>query len=276
MLSRRTLLIVGLILLIAANIIGLTLSSRNRAADLGMGRVGLTLLSPWQAVVSYSLRAVRNVWTTYFALVSTARENARLREDLGHVRAQNDHFKETAQENQRLRRLLDFQQAVGLDVLPAEVIGKDPSPWFRSVIIDKGTTSGVAKGQPVVTAQGIAGQVTEVAVKYAKVLLIIDQNTAVDTLVQRSRARGMVTGTSDDRCIFKYVMRQDDVRVGDVLIASGLDGVFPKGLRVGSVSAVQKEGPGIFQEVNVVPSVDFATLEEVLVVRSPTRPEIPD
>ncbi len=269
-------LIVGLILMIAANIIGLTLSSRSRSADLGMGRVGLTLLAPWQAVLSHSLRAVRDVWATYFALASTARENGRLRQDLAQVQAQNDHFKETAQENQRLRRLLDFQQAVGLDVLPAEVIGKDPSPWFRSVIIDKGTASGVAKGQPVVTAQGIAGQVTEVAAKYAKVLLIIDQNTAVDTLVQRSRARGMVTGTSDDRCIFKYVMRQDDVHVGDVLIASGLDGVFPKGLRVGSVSAVEQEGPGIFQEVRVAPSVDFATLEEVLVVRSPTRPEIPD
>jgi rod shape-determining protein MreC len=276
MFSRKTLLIVGLILLLAANVIGLTLSGRSRDADWGLGQVGLALVAPFQAVVSYSLRWAGDVWRHYFVLVNTARENDHLKKELARAWAHNDRLTETVQENRRLRRLLDFQQAVGLDVLPAEVIGKDPSPWFRSVIIDKGRLSGVRKGQPVVTAQGIAGQVAEVAERYAKVLLIIDQNTAVDTLVQRSRARGLVTGTSDERCIFKYVVRQDDVQVGDVLISSGLDGVFPKGLKVGSVSAVEKAGADIFQEVMVAPSVDFATLEEVLVIRSPPRPEVPE
>ena len=271
MFSKRMLLIVGLIFLITLNIIGLTLSSRQRNSDYGLVRVGLVLVSPLQAAVTHSLRFVRGIWYHYFALASVARQNDRLRRELDHARSLNDQFQETETANRRLRELINFQQSISVQFLPAEVIGKDPSPWFKALTIDKGRVQGVVKGLPVVTPQGIAGQVTDVSDQYAKVLLIIDQNNAVDAIVQRSRARGIVTGTSDDRCIFKYVLRKDDVRVGDILVSSGLDGVFPKGLRVGSVSGVYRQLSGIFQEVTVTPFVDFDTLEEVLVVRNPPR-----
>jgi rod shape-determining protein MreC len=109
----------------------------------------------------------------------------------------------------------------------------------------------------------------EAAGTYSKVLLIIDQNNAVDALVQRSRARGLVTGAAAGQCIFKYVLLKNDVKIGDTLISSGLDGVFPKGLRVGLVSNVIRSNAGIFQEVRVTPFVDFEKLEEVLVVLNP-------
>jgi rod shape-determining protein MreC len=122
-----------------------------------------------------------------------------------------------------------------------------------------------------VVPKGIAGQVTEVSSHYSKVLLIIDPNSAVDALVQSDRARGIIKGDAAGRCLFKYVLRKNDIAVGDIVVSSGLDGVFPKGLAVGKVSSIFKPKAGIFQEVTVTPYVDFEKLEEVLVVLNPKR-----
>ena len=154
-------------------------------------------------------------------------------------------------------------------VLAAEVIGKDPSPWFKTVTIDKGSADGVARGLPVVISEGIAGLVTDVTYSYAKVLLIIDQNSAVDALIQRSRARGVIKGGFSKRCFLKYVLRKYDIGIGDVVVSSGLDGVFPKGLRIGYVSSVVKQKAGIFQEITVMPYINFEKLEEVLILLDP-------
>jgi rod shape-determining protein MreC len=208
--------------------------------------------------------------TTFF-LIETAEENNYLKHQLSLEIEKNNLWVETELSNQRLRELLRFQKIMVETVMPAEVIGHDPSSWFKSIIIDKGIGDGIKKGLAVVVPEGIAGQVIEVSEGYSKVLLIIDQNNAVDTLVQRTRARGIVTGGSTDLCILKYVLRKDDVKVGDILISSGLDGVFPKGLRVGSVSGVVRRNSGIFQEVTVTPFADFEKLEEVLVVLNPTQ-----
>jgi rod shape-determining protein MreC len=158
-------------------------------------------------------------------------------------------------------------------VCAAEVIGKDPSPWFKTIIIDKGKDDGVGKGMAVVIPEGIAGQIMDVSSRYSKVLLIIDPNSAVDVMVQRTRARGIIKGGPAGRCHIKYVLRKQDVSVGDQIISSGLDGVFPKGLAVGHVSGVIKRNSGIFQEVTVTPHIDFEKLEEVLVVLDHTKHE---
>lgn len=267
------LLVVGVILVITLNIIGLSLSSRQPVPDYGLGRFGLVVVAPIQAAVTYGFNCVGDIWRHYFALVAAARENDRLRQALDQARGRINACSEIEQANRRLRSLIRFQQAIAQKVLPAEVVGKDPSPWFKSVIIDKGRADGVVKGLPVVIPEGIAGQVVAAAQHHAKVLLIIDANNAVDALVQRSRARGIVTGASDNRCVFKYVLRQDDVQEGDILIASGLDGIYPKGLPIGRVAAVHRQPAAIFQQVDVTPVVDFQTLEEVLVVMAPRRPE---
>ena len=120
-------------------------------------------------------------------------------------------------------------------------------------------------------AEGIVGQIIGVSRWHAKVLLVIDQNSAVDALVQSSRARGIVKGESTERCQLKYVLRKHEINLGDTVISSGLDGVFPKGLRVGRVSSVVRPNSGIFQSVSVAPYVDFETLEEVLIILN--RPE---
>ena len=262
-------MIVGLIVVIAVNIIILSVSSRTKEPVYGLGRLAIYFVAPLQKAVTHTGHFVRGIWEHYFLLVSVSKENDALRSQLNEALERGYRCTEVELSNQRLKSLLNFQQSIKRELLPAAVIGKDPSAWFKTIIIDKGRRDGVEKGLPVVVPAGIAGQVMAVAGAYSKVLLIIDQNNAVDALVQRSRARGLVTGAAAGRCIFKYVLLKNDVQAGDTLISSGLDGVFPKGLRVGQVSDVVRRNAGIFQEVKVTPFVDFEKLEEVLVVLNP-------
>ena len=270
MFSRKMMMVVGLVFVVTVNIIILAVNSRQKNPSHGTGSVAISLIAPFQNMVSGTLRFARELWSHYFDLVSTAEENEELLQKLRQAEERDNRFRELEMANSRMRALLRFQRRMDREVIAAEVIGKDPSPWFKTVIIDKGSDDGLDKGLPVVIPQGVVGQVAEVSGGYAKVLLIIDQNNAVDALVQRTRARGIVTGETTGRCRFKYVLRKHDVKVGDVLISSGLDGVFPKGLQVGSVTGVVRRNSGIFQEVSVLPFVNFEQLEEVLVVLNPT------
>jgi rod shape-determining protein MreC len=144
----------------------------------------------------------------------------------------------------------------------------DPSPWFRSIMIDKGFSDGIRKGFPVVVPEGVTGQIIEVTKHYSKVLLLTDRNSAVDSLVQKTRARGIIRGSSEQLLSFQYVLRKYEIHKGDTVISSGLDGVFPKGLRVGRVQDIVRKNSSIFQEVSVIPFVDFEKLEEVMVILS--------
>ncbi|MBN1930559.1 MAG: rod shape-determining protein MreC [Desulfobacterales bacterium] len=259
------------IILIAVNIIILSVTSKNRNSSNSTGRIGITLVAPFQEVAAHLLRFAEDIWNQYFFLVSVAEENADLKRALSRAIEKNNQCKEISLSNIRLRKLLNFQKKIANKFLSAEVIGKDPSPWFKSIIIDKGQYDGVKKGLPVVIPEGIAGQVIDVSAHYSKVLLIIDQNSAVDVMIQRTRARGIIKGESKGQCLLKYVLRKHDIRVGDVVVSSGLDGVFPKGLRVGYVSGVIRRNAGIFQEVTVNPYIDFEKLEEVLVILNPPK-----
>jgi len=272
MFSKKVILIVGLTLLVVVNVVILFIFS-SRYPSHGIGRFALFLVAPIQDAVSETIQLGGDVWRHYFALVDTARENERLREALQKSIARNSQWQEIELSNQRLRGLLDFKSSMSNVSVAAEVIGRDPSPWYRTIIINKGRSDGLHKGLPVVVPEGIIGQVTDVSSGYAKVMLIIDRNSAVDALVQRSRARGIIKGAATSRCIFEYVLRKDEVAVGDKIITSGLDGVFPKGFPIGNVTGVIKRTSDIFQEVIVTPYSDFEKLEEVLVVLVPPQPE---
>jgi len=265
MFSKKMVLIVGVIVLIAVNIIVLSVNSR-RYTTFGLERVAISFISPFQELVTRSIRFTQDIWYHYFALVTIAKENNALRTQLNRASEKSNLWQETDLANARLRNLLDFQKNITELVVAAEVIGKDPSTWFKTVIIDKGKADGLTKGLPVVMPQGIAGQVIEVANHYAKVMLIIDRNSAVDALVQRTRARGVIKGESTDQLRLDYVLRKKDVRVGDTVVSSGLDGIYPKGLRIGVVAEVIEHEADIFHEVLISPMVDFEKLEEVLVV----------
>jgi len=271
MFSKKMMVIVGLTLLIAINIIALSITQRHGDLPYGLGRIAIYIIAPFQNAVTHSIRFARHTWSQYFYLVSAAKENKNIKKELRNAVEQNKKLNEIEFTNYRLRKLLNFKKSIDHQVLPAEVIGKDPSHWYKTILIDRGKSDGVQKGQSVVVPDGIAGQVAEVLNNYSKVLLIIDQNSAVDAIVQRTRARGVIKGDSTDRYIFKYVLRKHDVRVGDTIVSSGLDGVFPKGLSIGYVSEVVKPSSGIFQDVTVMPFVDFEKLEEVLVLVNPLK-----
>jgi len=269
MFSRRTLIVSLIIALITVNIILLSVTSKLRYSPFGPGRIAIPLIGPMQQSASYSVRFVKGIWRHYFFLISAAKENESLKKALSREKKKNSQLKEIELSNKRLRCLLNFQKTMTHRVLSAEVIGEDPSPWFKAVTIDKGSADGVAKGLPVVVSEGIAGLVTDVTYRYAKVLLIIDQNSAVDALIQRSRARGIIKGGFLNQCFLKNVLRKYDIDIGDVVVSSGLDGVFPKGLRIGHISSVVKQKAGIFQEITVMPYINFEELEEVLVLLGP-------
>jgi rod shape-determining protein MreC len=265
MFSRKMVLIVGVFVLIAVNIIVLSVNSR-RYTTFGLERIAISFISPFQELVTHSMRYTRDIWQQYFYLVTVTRQNQIIRTQLNQALEVNNQWQETELANVRLRNLLDFEKTISEMVVAAEVIGKDPSAWFKTVIIDKGRADGLTRGLPVVMPQGVAGQVIEVSNHYSKVMLIIDRNSAVDALVQRTRARGVIKGESTDRCRLDFVLRKNDVRVGDTVVSSGLDGVYPKGLRIGFVSEVIEHDADIFHEVIVTPFVDFEKLEEILVV----------
>jgi rod shape-determining protein MreC len=265
MFSRKMVLIIGIIVLIAVNIIVLSFSSR-RYTTFGLGRIAISFIAPFQELVTRTIRFTRDVWQDYFYLVTVTRRNRALSTQLNQAIQMSNQWHETELANTRLRKLLDFQKTITERIVAAEVIGKDPSAWFRTVIIDKGKTDFLTQGLPVVMPQGIAGQVIEVSKHYSKVMLITDRNSAVDALVQRTRARGVIKGESTDRCRLDYVLRKNDVRIGDTVVSSGLDGVYPKGLRIGQVSEVIEHDGDIFHEIIITPFVDFEKLEEVLVV----------
>lgn len=272
MVSKKMVIIVVVILLLFFNMTILTMTSRlDMSAPGGVERVFIPLVSPFQKAVIRSIRSIKNVWHNYFYLVSVARENSELKKALSISNEKNNLYRETELFNERLRGYFKFKDKIDYSVIAAEVIAKDSSAWFKTIIIDKGTEDGVKTGMPVVVPEGIAGQVVDAAAKYSKALLIIDRNSAVDALVQRTRARGIVKGESEDGCLFKYALRKHDIVKGDIIVSSGLDGVYPKGLRLGYVADVVKKDSGIFQDIEVEPFVDFEKLEEVLIVLNPEK-----
>lgn len=273
MFSRKMVVIVGVVVLIVVNIIILTVNSEPGESSFGLGGVAMTLSAPFQEGVIRTTRFVKNIWQHYFLLVSTSIENDLLRQQLNLARQQQTLYEETYRSNARLREMLNFRESWGGSMVAAEVVGKDPSPWYQTVIINKGQHDGVAKGMPVVVPEGIVGVVIDTTGSYSKVLMIIDPNCAVDAQVQRTRARGVIKGDPSARCLFKYVLRKQEVRLGDTVVSSGIDGVFPKGLRIGRVSEIVKLSSGIFQEVSVTPFVNFETIEEVLVIAPPPAPD---
>lgn len=266
MFSKYRLIGLGISIFFIINLIVISTSIKKKYSSAPGTSFVLSVVSPFQEVGIKCLRLLENMWSGYFALASVAKENDILKEKLRIAIEKENWYREIELENQRLKNLLEFKASNPYKVLVAEVIGKDPSPWFKSVTINKGSKHGIQKGMPVVVPEGIAGIVTDTAINYSKILLLIDSNFGADALVQRSRVRGIVKGESVDKCYFQFVLRRHDVKVGDVIVSSGLDRVFPKGLVIGDVSEVNMSTSDIFQEVVIIPRVDFERLEEVLII----------
>jgi len=270
--QARKFIIPILIFLLALSLISANLHSRENMSFFESLVVGIT--SPVQKAVWGIIGGVGSVWRGYFYLVGLEKENQALKRELQELKLQMNRYREADLANERLRALLNFKKSIATPLLPAQVVAFDPSGWFQTILIDKGRNDGVVQDMAVVSAEGLVGRIIGVGSHHAKVLLILDGNSAVDGYIQRSRARGVLVGLGLELCLFKYVQRNEDVQVGDQVISSGMGGVFPKGLHVGTVQEVVRGSSGLFQRVEVKPGVNFSRLEEVLVVIQPP-PEKP-
>jgi rod shape-determining protein MreC len=262
--------------IIAAAIVTMVLD--RRAMDSGgsdlpawIGTV-LDVAAPVQKVVAVPFEAVRGTFSRYIALVDTQSENTRLRARVGSLEEANLQLREALVASGRLQRIAEMRERYEIPMLPAELVGADVSPWFRSVLVDRGRDRGVRSGMPVISEQGLVGLVTATSVRSAKTTLVLDRQTAIDGVIQRSRARGIVRGEGSDELSFEFVARGSDVQVDDQVITSGLDGVYPKGLLIGTVDSVSEEGAQLIRTATIRPAVDFGRLEQVFVMlrRGPT------
>lgn len=234
--------------------------------------VVLDVAVPVQKMVAVPLDFARDSWEDYVELVDVKAENRALREQLARSEDENLQLKEALVASGRLQRIAEMRDEFEIPMLPAELVGIDVSAWFRSALIDRGRRHGVRAGMPVISDHGLVGLVTATANEGARIMMLIDRQAAIDGVVQRTRARGIVRGARQDGLTFQFAAREDDVRVGDVIITSGLGGVYPKGLRIGEVVSVSPSDPVMLQTAELRPAVDFGRLEQVFVMlrRGPT------
>ncbi len=226
----------------------------------------LEIIGPAQSVIARATTFFSAMTDDYTALINVREENRQLKDELQKAWKQNIEYREAAATNEGLKRLLQFKEALPVPTLSAQIIGKDPSIWFRTVIVDQGSNDGVLKGMPVATSTGIVGQVLGTSPSYAKILLATDPNSAIDVMLQRTRTRGILKGQGNGLYELHYVLKNEDVVLGDLVVTSEQGGIFPQGLSVGTVSRIYKDQRGMFREIDVEPTTDFSKLENVLII----------
>jgi rod shape-determining protein MreC len=272
---RYTVLTIIILLLLSALILMSLRVKQRRGVDF-FDAVLMELTSPFQKASTFLIKTIQGVFQNYIILIRLQRENVILRQKIAELQKENYQMKEAAIANERLQKLLQFREKVSSSAIAAEVIGQDPSSWFKSVTINKGEKNGVKKGMAVISPEGVVGQILKTAPYHSTVLLITDYNSAIDSIIQRTRAKAIVEGIGENRCQLKYLLRSEDVIIGDIVVTSGLGGNFPKGLMVGEIRKVEKREHGIFQHAELVPSVDLTKVEEVLVIAESPTPQHED
>ena len=219
---------------------------------------------------------VRGVWSGYIALQHVQIENTALKQEMQTLQIRLQEERAEAQRTDNLRQLLELRERAGLDTTAAEVIAAAASPEFRTVTIDKGSSHGLQTDMAVISPAGVVGRVILPSGRAAKVQLLIDRNAAAGALIERTRVQGVVVGFGDGSLRMEYVPGTADVKTGDLVVTSGIDGIYPKGFVIGTIDHVDR-GLGQYHEITVRPAVDFSRLEEVLVVRTlPASRAVPE
>jgi rod shape-determining protein MreC len=211
---------------------------------------------------------VQDSWQNYFALQQVRTDNERLTQELAQLRVQMQQERALAQQSRSLQQLLDLRSSLEVKTTGANVIGSGASAEFRTVTLDKGTGDGLRPDMAVISPSGVVGRVIMPTGRASKLQLLIDRNAAAGALVERSRAQGVVVGTGTDRLRMDYVSGTADLKVGDRVVTSGIDGIYPKGFVIGQIESIER-GAGEFSGITVRPAVDFTGLESVLVVLTP-------
>lgn len=243
--------------------------------------VMMRITAPVQQGMGKVFAAVGGVWTDYLALVHVKARNAELEQRIAELEGQALENRRLREENQRLLGLCEFRQLKEqLDTVAARVVSKDISPYYRilRVVVQAPNDVELRPGMPVITHRGVVGRVARVAGAYADVMLTVDTRSRLDVLILGRGVSGTIEGRGDRNIYgsrFFYLHRGEPIEAGDIVVTSGHDRVFPAGLAVGYVAETAERQTGVYYEHDIIPAVNFATLEEVLIVLN-ERPEIPD
>lgn len=238
------------------------------------------ITAPIQEVQSSVVGFIDSSFARFNELSEAAENNLRLRQQNASLQAQLTKLNEYQLENERLRGLLNMADSLSIEGPIARIIGMSTEGWSNVVIIDKGSDSGVVVGNPVVAADGVVGRVIATSGRAAQILPIVDPKSSADALLQQTRIRGVLEGGGSGGCSLRFVNSRDPVTVGDVVVTSGFDGVFPPGLALGRVTRIENNKGDLFHEIEIEPAADFSRIEQVMVVtgRPPVvtqGPELP-
>ena len=253
---------------ILAHILLISAQVNSRTGVPMLEAVTFGVFAEMQRGVSAGVSGIRHGWSGYIGLRHLKEENDALKRDLAAAQVTVQEQRALADRTRGLEQLLEMRARVGLQTLAAEIIGAAATPDFRTMTIDKGTRDGVKSDMAVLAPAGVVGRIVVPAARSAKVQLLVDRNAAAGAIVERTRAQGVIVGGGDDRLQMEYVSEVFDVIAGDVVVTSGIDGIYPKGFVIGRVEAVERSG-GAYKRIIVRPAVNFSGLEEVLVVVSP-------
>jgi rod shape-determining protein MreC len=232
--------------------------------------IGFLVLKP----VNYTVQNVVNRFEKYFQIFtqteSIHQKNWQLQQENREILHENAILKEKLAAYEQIAKMVQFKEYYNYEMIPAQVIGREPSNWFHSVIIDMGSKDGVEIDMGVATYRGLVGKVIQVGHNTSEVILLIDQGCSMGALIQRTREIGVIKGgTESAYCYLDYIAHDADVQINDIVVTSGMGSSVPKGIIIGRIVAVRKEKHDLFQRILIKPEVDFNKLEEVYIVKLP-------
>lgn len=264
-----------LVLVLVVSLALLTVQTRGGGALAGASDLIALLTTPVQTLLAKVHRGAVSVWTTYVDWKSVRSENHGLRAENERLRIQALQVQETSQENKRLRRLLALRERLPLSTLVGEVIGREGSGWLRSLTVNRGRGDGIAQQTAVIVPEGLVGRVIRVQMGASVIQLLNDPASTISAMVQRTRTAGLVEGEPGGGLRFKFMARDGaGIAPGDLIVTSGLGSLFPKGLPVGWVVTIEDKGSALFHFAVLMPVVDFARVEEVLLLTGQTSQDL--
>lgn len=261
LLSVRLVLFLGTLLVVGLLVLATILGGGFGA----LHQLTLDLVGPLQSAASRSLSGLAVVKNDYLSLFAVHEDNKRLTALVDKYMQELNERREAYHKYKHYEELLEFKKQEGFGLITARVVGKDPTLWFQTIIIDRGTEDDVVEGMVVLSPSGVVGQVIHTANSYSKVLLANAPSSAIDAMVQKNRMRGILKGAGQNGYVLEYVLKNADVAAGDIIVTAGIGGIFQSGIPLGKVSAVRSRERGMFLEIEVTPGVDFQKLEEVFV-----------
>ncbi len=260
------------VLVIVSQIILISAQVTSKSGRPVLQAVAFGLVAEVQKLGAGAVDVVTATWSGYFDLRGIRDENAHLRQQLADAQIRLQQERALAQRSGELAALLDLRGRVPLETTAAEVVAAAATPDFRTITIGKGTSAGLRPDMAVLAPEGVVGRVIVPSARAAKDQLLIDRTAAAGALLERTRTQGVAMGTGEDRLRLDYVLGTADVTVGDVVVTSGIDGIYPKGFVIGRVDYVERAG-NAYREIRIQPAVDFTSLEDILVVLTPQAPE---